>query len=118
MAPMAIDESFTESMNSYGNRSEEIEDVVVVGAGPAGLMLAYVCNGIQTCNCRLTRWTQVNTGALWHQVKGVGRPTGQDRYWKSRWPAAKDHRNLQAIEARGWSASKRRQGLRHLLLGT
>lgn len=43
---MAIDESFTESMTTDANSTEGIEDVVVVGAGPAGLMLAYVCNGI------------------------------------------------------------------------
>lgn len=46
MAPMAIDESFTESMTTDANSTEGIEDVVVVGAGPAGLMLAYVCNGM------------------------------------------------------------------------
>lgn len=39
MAPMAIDASFA------GERGDDhigVEDVVVAGAGPAGLMLAYV----------------------------------------------------------------------------
>lgn len=57
MAPMAIDESLTESMTTDAISKEEIEDVVVVGAGPAGLMLAYVCNDIQAYGIRLTRWT-------------------------------------------------------------
>jgi len=42
MAPMAIDESFTGLTHSEINGNVEVEDVVVAGAGPAGLMLAYV----------------------------------------------------------------------------
>jgi NADPH-dependent 2,4-dienoyl-CoA reductase/sulfur reductase-like enzyme len=40
MAPMAIDESFNGARYSTADDVPEIEDVVVIGAGPAGLMLA------------------------------------------------------------------------------
>jgi len=42
MAPMAVDQSFTELAHDDTNGNVEVEDVVVAGAGPAGLMLAYV----------------------------------------------------------------------------
>jgi ribulose 1,5-bisphosphate synthetase/thiazole synthase len=45
MAPMAIGESFTELTHSEINGTVEVEDVVIAGAGPAGLMLAYVKSG-------------------------------------------------------------------------
>lgn len=40
MAPMAIDESFSGTITSDVDGGDAVEDVVVVGAGPAGLMLA------------------------------------------------------------------------------
>lgn len=40
MAPMAIDESFNGPPYSATDDVPEIENVVVAGAGPAGLMLA------------------------------------------------------------------------------
>jgi NADPH-dependent 2,4-dienoyl-CoA reductase/sulfur reductase-like enzyme len=42
MAPIAIDESITGSMHIDAEGSVEVEDVIVAGGGPAGLMLAYV----------------------------------------------------------------------------
>lgn len=42
MAPMAIIESFTGSTHIHVDDNVEVEDVIVAGAGPAGLMLAYV----------------------------------------------------------------------------
>ena len=42
MAPMAIIESIPESTHIHLNGNVEVEDVIVAGAGPAGLMLAYV----------------------------------------------------------------------------
>jgi NADPH-dependent 2,4-dienoyl-CoA reductase/sulfur reductase-like enzyme len=39
MAPIAIDESFNKSPYDIAD-DPEVENVVVVGAGPAGLMLA------------------------------------------------------------------------------
>jgi len=42
MAPMAIDVTFSGSAPGDLNANREVEDVVVAGAGPAGLMLAYV----------------------------------------------------------------------------
>lgn len=42
MAPMAIDESMTGSTHIDVDVDLEVEDVIVSGAGPAGLMLAYV----------------------------------------------------------------------------
>jgi NADPH-dependent 2,4-dienoyl-CoA reductase/sulfur reductase-like enzyme len=39
---MAIDESFPGMVHGDMNGNPEVEDVVVAGAGPAGLMLAYV----------------------------------------------------------------------------
>lgn len=71
MAPMAIDESFSGSMASDVNGGDEIEDVVLVGAGPAGLMLSYVCYIIWKFGFRLTENTQFNLGSLRHQVEGV-----------------------------------------------
>lgn len=41
MAPMAIDSSFVGERDS-SHIGEEIRDIVIAGAGPAGLMLAYV----------------------------------------------------------------------------
>jgi NADPH-dependent 2,4-dienoyl-CoA reductase/sulfur reductase-like enzyme len=40
MAPMAIDENFNGTPYNAVDDDSEIEDVVVAGAGPAGLMLA------------------------------------------------------------------------------
>jgi NADPH-dependent 2,4-dienoyl-CoA reductase/sulfur reductase-like enzyme len=40
MAPMAIDEGFNGTSFDSVDEASEIENVVVVGAGPAGLMLA------------------------------------------------------------------------------
>jgi len=40
MAPMAIDASFNGRPYDVTDDISEIEDVVVAGAGPAGLMLA------------------------------------------------------------------------------
>ena len=40
MAPMAIDESFGRAPYDTTDGVSEIENVVVAGAGPAGLMLA------------------------------------------------------------------------------
>lgn len=37
---MAIDESFSGTITSDVDGGDAVEDVVVVGAGPAGLMLA------------------------------------------------------------------------------
>jgi ribulose 1,5-bisphosphate synthetase/thiazole synthase len=45
MAPMAIDESSTGPTNCDVDGNAHVEDVVVAGAGPAGLMLAYVRPG-------------------------------------------------------------------------
>ena len=42
MAPIAIDESFSETPYDAADGVPEIENVVVAGAGPAGLMLALV----------------------------------------------------------------------------
>jgi len=42
MAPMAINESIAKSRHIDVNGNVEVEDVIVAGAGPAGLMLAYV----------------------------------------------------------------------------
>lgn len=42
MAPMAIEENFDGLMSGVVNGNVEVEDVVVAGAGPAGLLLAYV----------------------------------------------------------------------------
>lgn len=42
MAPMAINESITDSMHINVDGNVKVEDVIVAGAGPAGLMLAYV----------------------------------------------------------------------------
>jgi len=39
---MAIDEGFGEASQTRMNGDAQVEDVVVAGAGPAGLMLAYV----------------------------------------------------------------------------
>ena len=39
---MTINESIPESTHIHVNGNVEVEDVVVAGAGPAGLMLAYV----------------------------------------------------------------------------
>lgn len=41
MAPMAIDSSFVGERDS-SQIAEGIRDIVIAGAGPAGLMLAYV----------------------------------------------------------------------------
>lgn len=41
MAPIAINDSLTGSMHIDAGGSTEVEDVIVAGAGPAGLMLAY-----------------------------------------------------------------------------
>lgn len=40
MAPMAIDENFNGSPHDATDDVPGVEDVVVAGAGPAGLMLA------------------------------------------------------------------------------
>jgi ribulose 1,5-bisphosphate synthetase/thiazole synthase len=40
MAPMAIDESFNGVPYSAIDDAPEMEDVVIAGAGPAGLMLS------------------------------------------------------------------------------
>ena len=42
MAPMAIDESMTGSTHIDVDADLTVENVIVSGAGPAGLMLAYV----------------------------------------------------------------------------
>lgn len=42
MAPMAINESITDSTHIDVDGNVEVENVIVAGAGPAGLMLAYV----------------------------------------------------------------------------
>ena len=42
MAPMAINESITGSTHIDVDGNVEVENVIVAGAGPAGLMLAYV----------------------------------------------------------------------------
>lgn len=39
---MEIDEGFGEASQTRMDRDAQVEDVVVAGAGPAGLMLAYV----------------------------------------------------------------------------
>lgn len=39
---MTINESIPESTHIHVNGNVEVEDVIVAGAGPAGLMLAYV----------------------------------------------------------------------------
>lgn len=41
MAPMAIDTSIVGERDS-SQFGDEIQDIVIAGAGPAGLMLAYV----------------------------------------------------------------------------
>ena len=56
MAPMAIDENFNGSMSDVVNGNVEVEDVVVAGAGPAGLMLAYVI-AQRARTSRFTDWT-------------------------------------------------------------
>jgi ribulose 1,5-bisphosphate synthetase/thiazole synthase len=50
MAPMAIDGSFTGLMNGDVDGDIHVEDVVIAGAGPAGLMLAYVRPGHDLSN--------------------------------------------------------------------
>jgi ribulose 1,5-bisphosphate synthetase/thiazole synthase len=42
MAPMAINDSITDPTHIDVDGNVEVEDVIVAGAGPAGLMLAYV----------------------------------------------------------------------------
>lgn len=42
MAPMAINDSITDPAYIDVDGNVEVEDVIVAGAGPAGLMLAYV----------------------------------------------------------------------------
>lgn len=42
MAPIAIDEGFDDVSQDRMNDDVHVEDIVVAGAGPAGLMLAYV----------------------------------------------------------------------------
>jgi ribulose 1,5-bisphosphate synthetase/thiazole synthase len=42
MAPMAINDSITDPTHIDLDGNVEVEDVIVAGAGPAGLMLAYV----------------------------------------------------------------------------
>jgi len=42
MVPMAINDSITDPAYIDVDGNVEVEDVIVAGAGPAGLMLAYV----------------------------------------------------------------------------
>ena len=42
MAPVAIDESITGSTQIDVDADLKVEDIIVSGAGPAGLVLAYV----------------------------------------------------------------------------
>jgi hypothetical protein len=42
MAPGATDEGFSSELNGLEGLGDHVEDVVIAGAGPAGLMLGYV----------------------------------------------------------------------------
>lgn len=82
--PAAEGEGFDASVpmrNGNGVVGDEaVENVVISGAGPAGLMLAYVVSlrlPFTACTCTsLLTTAQRESGSLWHQISYRGRQTG------------------------------------------
>lgn len=74
MAPMAISDSITDPTHIDVGGNVEVEDVIVAGAGPAGLMLAYVVFSGDRHHIVLIKPAQVDIGLLWHSVESVRRP--------------------------------------------
>lgn len=96
-----------------------MNDVVVVGAGPAGLMLGCVPYAHLARTRKLTKARlQGQPREVWHKDHSLGRQARQDIDRESRWTAAEVDRDTTPDALGGFTAAARSQDLRHLLLGT